>query len=581
MRSPSRRRPGRTPYDPARRTPYALLLALAALALSAIVLSACGSDDKDQGGTTAAAAPTATVKDEIGDDWPLIGRDRDNSRYAPQTQITKENVAELGEAWSKDMGSGQKLQETYPLVVDGVMYATTSTDEVYAYDAATGAIKWKYVPKVDFAKSTGVGGKNIVVNRGVAVADGTVYLLTYDTNLKAISAATGEEQWSTAVDDPSTGAYETMAPTVYDGKVFVGNSGSDQGVRGFVAAYDAATGKKIWKFYTVPAKGHGWNKDGKAAGGTVYMAPTIDTVNNQVVVGTGNPSPAIVGKDRPGNNLYTSSVIALDVETGKLNWYNQQVAHDLWDYDAASPVVLFDTVIDGKKVRGVGEAGKSGWFFTMDAKTGKTLHPKVPFVTHQRKTPTKKGTLSCPGPLGGSTYAPVAWSPKTQAAYISGIEYCFILQVGPPQHGEDHFGGVRIVPPKSKPTGTFTAVDVSNGQQLWQKKIDVPMGGGATATATNIVFAGDIHGNLYAFDAENGAILWQKDLGLSIASAPTIYTVGDTQYLALAIGGSGLTNSTDKPLGPNGSRMVVLKVGGGPISEPTPFVEKQSSKKKQ
>lgn len=560
------------------------LVAVLALGLVTLVLAACGDDDKNGGASTATVPTTgagATVAGFSPDDWPLIGRDRDNTRYAPQTQITKENVAQLGEAWSATMGTRQKLQETYPLIIDGVMYVTTSTDEVYAYDAATGAVKWKYVPKVDFSKSTGVGGKNIVVNRGVAVQNGVVFMLTYDTKLKALSAATGEEMWSSTVDDPKTGAYETMAPTVYDGKVFVGNSGSDQGVRGFVAAYDAKTGKQLWRFYTVPEKGKGWNKDGKAAGGTVYMAPTIDTVNNQVVVGTGNPSPAIVGKNRPGNNLYTSSVIALDVETGKLNWYNQQVAHDLWDYDAASPVVLFDTEIDGKKVRGVGEAGKSGWFFMMDAKTGANLHPKVPFVTHARSTPTKKGTLSCPGPLGGSTYAPVAWSPQTQAAYISGIEFCMVLKVGKAQHGEDHFGGIRILPQKSRPTGTFTAVDVSTGKQLWQNKIGVPMGGGATATSTNIVFTGDIHGNLYAFDAQTGQTLWKKDLGLSIASAPSIYTVGDTEYVAIALGGSGLTNSTapGKPLGPNGSRIVVLKLGGGPISEPEVFVPPKDTKK--
>ena len=201
-----------------------------------------------------------------------------------------------------------------------------------------------------------------------------------------------------------------MAPTAYDGKVYVGDSGAEDGVRGFVAAYDQKTGKKLWQFYTVPKQGHGWVPKG-GGGGTIYMPPTIDTKTGIVYVGTGNPAPVIVGAKRPGRNLYTDSILALDANTGKLLWYHQEEAHDLWDYDAESPVLLFNVEIEGRRRRGLAEAGKNGLLFLLDAKTGKNLFPSVPFVKRDHSPPTRKGTLECPGAVGGSQYSPLAYSP--------------------------------------------------------------------------------------------------------------------------------------------------------------------------
>jgi len=562
--------------------PPALAAALALVLLSLAALAGCGGSGKSGTATTPAQPKTGpgsaaaiklgsgagtTVPGFTAGDWPVFGRDRDNTRYVPATQITKDNVSTLGQAWSQGMGAHQNLMEAFPLIIKGVMYVTTSSDEVIAYDAATGKVKWHYVPKVDFTHSQGVGGYGISVNRGVAYSNGRIYVLTFDDNLKAVSAATGEELWSSQVVNPKTHAYETMSPTAYDGKIYVGSSGSDDGVRGFVAAYDEHTGKQVWRFYTIPAKGHSWNKDGTHGGGTVYMAPTIDVATGTLYAGTSNPSPAIVGTGRPGANLYASSIIALDAQTGKLKWYRQEVPHDLWDYDAESPVFIYDTTIGGKRVHAVGEAGKNGQFFMLDAATGKDLFPPVAFVDEDHKPPTKKGTLECPGPLGGSQYAPVAFSPKVDAAFISGINFCFILKAtGKKVNGESQFGGLRVIPQDRTPNGTFTAVDLSTGKWKWQRKIDSPLGGGAVVTSTNVVFTGDQKGRLYAMDAATGRTLGRWNLGLAISSAPVIYTVGGTEYVAVAIGGSGLTSSNN--FGPVGARVTVLKLGGGPISKP-------------
>ena len=224
-----------------------------------------------------------------------------------------------------------------------------------------------------------------------------LFVVTFDDKLQAISQKTGERLWSSSVADPKTGAYESMAPSVYDGKVYVGDSGSEDGVRGFVAAYDQKTGKKLWQFYTVPEAGTGWVPKG-GGGGTIYMPPTIDTKTGIVYVGTGNPAPVIIGDKRPGKNLYTDSILALDANTGELLWYHQEQAHDLWDYDAESPVVLFNAEIEGRRRRGVAEAGKNGLLFLLDAKTGKNLFPSVPFVKRDHSPPTEEGPSSAPAP---------------------------------------------------------------------------------------------------------------------------------------------------------------------------------------
>jgi PQQ-dependent dehydrogenase (methanol/ethanol family) len=531
----------------------ALLVALGMLAAAA-TLAACG------GGGSTITTGEYTVKPPEIEDWPLFGRDSDNTRFATQDEINTGNVGDLGEAWSTDLGPDQFLMESYPIVIGETIFVTTSTDEVIALDAKTGQTKWTYTPEVDFSQSTGVGGYGVSVNRGVAASEGRLFVLTFDNKLQAISQKTGEKLWSSEVADPATGAYESMAPSVYDGKVFVGDSGSEDGVRGFVAAYDQKTGKKLWQFYTVPKAGTGWVPKG-GGGGTIYMPPTVDTKTGIVYVGTGNPAPVIIGDKRPGKNLYTDSILALDANTGELLWYHQEQAHDLWDYDAESPVVLFNAEIEGRRRRGVAEAGKNGLLFLLDAKTGKNLFPSVPFVKRDHSPPTEDGTLECPGAVGGSQYSPLAYSPETQAVYVSGINICMVLKVTFENHnGEKQFGGDRIVPEDTEKTGTFTAVSTITGKVIWKHNMPTPMDGGATATAGGLVFTGDQQGILYAFDAESGKNLWQGNLKLAFGTAPVVYSIEGTQYVLATVGGAALTASEE--LGEIGARVVALKLGG-------------------
>jgi len=531
----------------------ALVLALGVLA-AAVTLAACG------GGGSSITTGEYTAKPPQIEDWPLFGRDTDNTRFATQDEIDTGNVDELGEAWSTDLGPDQFLMESFPLVLGETIYVTTSTDELMSIDGKTGHINWTYTPEVDFSQSTGVGGYGVSVNRGVAAEDGKLFLLTFDDKLQAISQKTGERLWSSQVADPATGAYESMAPSVYDGKVYVGDSGSEDGVRGFVAAYDQKTGKKLWQFYTVPKAGTGWVPKG-GGGGTIYMPPTIDTKTGIVYVGTGNPAPVIIGAKRPGKNLYTDSILALDANTGELLWYHQEQAHDLWDYDAESPVVLFNAEIEGRRRRGVAEAGKNGLLFLLDAKTGKNLFPSVPFVKRDHSPPTTKGTLECPGAVGGSQYSPLAYSPETQAVYVSGVNICMVLKVTYENHnGEKAFGGDRVVPEDTEKSGTFTAVSTITGKVIWKHDMPTPMDGGATATAGGLVFTGDQRGILYAFDAASGKDLWQGNLKLAFGTAPVVYSIDGTQYVLVTIGGAALTASEE--LGEIGARVVALKLGG-------------------
>lgn len=536
-----------------RQTPLRkLILTVAGLLFAALLLAGCGGS-----GSLSYRPPSYA-------DWALFGRDRDGTFYAPQTQIDAGNVKRLGVAWSTGLGAGQFLVEGYPIEVGGTLYVTTSTDEVQAYDATTGRLTWQYAPQVDFSQSTGIGGYGVTTNRGVALDDGMLFELTFDDQLQAISQATGEELWSSTVADDATGAYETMTPTVYDGLVFVGISGSQDGIRGFVAAYDEQTGKQVWRFYTVPAAGTGWvPKDG--GGGGVYMPPTVDTQTGLVYFGTSTPAPTIFGAGRQGPDLYTDSILALDARTGKLVWYYQEVPHDLWDYGAASPVMIFDTRVHGRTVRAVAEAGKSGYVYVLNARTGKPLFAPVAYVKEGHPAPTAKGTFVCPGSVGGSPYSPMAFDPQASAAYVSGVNLCQVLKVSTTiVTGEKEFGGTRFTPSGEKPTGTFDAVNLTTGKFLWQRNMPTPMIGGAVATASNLVFTGDQHGDLYALDAKTGRTLWQANLGLAFGSAPIIYTVGHTEYLAAAIGGSATTAANH--LGPTGARLVVLKLGGAPIA---------------
>lgn len=518
------------------------------------------------GAATAHGASTVTSNAAPSTDWPAFGNDLNASFFSTQDQITTSNVKKLGVAWKKSLGPEQFLVEGYPIEVGGKLFITTSSDVVQAYNAATGKLLWQHAGNVDFSQSTGIGGYSVSTNRGVAVANGKVYELTFDDHLDALQEGTGEQLWSSKVADDSTGAYETMQPTVYNGLVYVGVSGSQDGIRGFIAAYDAKTGKQVWRFYTVPKKGTGWvPKNG--GGGGIYMPPTVDPTTGLLYVGTSTPAPVLYGAHRKGADLYTDSLLALNMKTGKLVWHYQEIPHDLWNYGADSPSTLFNVTKNGTTTRELAEAGKDGRVYILNAKTGKLLFKPLPYVKIHHPVPTKKGTLVCPGSIGGSPYSPLALDPAVGAAYVSGINLCQILTVVPKGvvGGEKEFAGSRGTPPHSKVDGTFGAVNLMTGKFLWKRTMPTPMIGGAAATAGGLVFTGDQHGNFYGMDAKTGKTLWKANLKLAFGSAPIVYTIGNTEYVAAAIGGSASTVASS--LGKAGAELVVFKLGGKPAAK--------------
>ncbi|MBV9279253.1 MAG: PQQ-binding-like beta-propeller repeat protein [Chloroflexi bacterium] len=522
-------------------------------------LLACGL-----GGCSAEARPLATPPQR--DDWPLFGYDAANTRYSHLAQINTATVKRLRVAWKRDEGFGQFTWESFPVVIGRRMYLTTSTDEVMALDAARGTLLWKYVPRVNFLFGIGLAGASVPTNRGVSVAGNRVYELTYDCHLLALDASTGKRLWQVRVADPALGYYETTAPTAWEGLVFVGSSGGDSGARGFVAAYDGRSGARLWQRWTVPAPGHGWvPRSGHHGGAAVWMPPTIDPASGILYVATGNPSPDFQGSVRPGSNPYTDGVMALTARTGAMLWFTPLVQHDLWDYDPASPVVIFNLRRGDKTIRAVGEAGKSGYFYGLRAANGRQLLKPFPFVEERHSPPTRAGTLECPGQLGGSQYSPVAYSPRTRAAYISGIEDCTVIKLAGPgasarhEPGSPDLGGAVLAGPR-RARGTFTALEVESGRPLWQRAMPAPMIGGATATAGNLVFAGGANGVLYAFDAATGRITWRRSMGASFGSAPIVYRIDGKEYLAVVTGGAAVTLLHH--LGPIGHTLVVLTLGG-------------------
>ena len=499
-------------------------------------------------------------------DWPLFGNARDNTRYSPSGAINPATVARLRLAWRRDEGFGQVTWESFPLVLDGRMYLTTNTDEVWSLDGATGRVHWIYAPPVDFLSSLSVQGSDIPTNRGVAVAGGRVYLLTYDCRLLALDAHNGTLLWQAPVADPRLGYYETTAPAVWDGLVFIGGSGGDSGARGFEAAYDARTGARVWRRWTVPAPGQGWvPRQGHHGGGAVWMPPTVDARTGILYLATGNPSPSFVGSVRPGPDPFTDGILALRARDGAVLWFAPLSPHDEWDYDAASPVVIFDAHVHGRSVRAVGEASKSGYYSILDARTGRRLFAPTPFVRRIGQRRIRAGALVCPGDLGGSEYSPVAFSPLTRAVYVSGIDDCMVVKrdsaarVATHHAGQDDAGGV-LLPGPDRPSGTFTAIAVDSGRVLWQRILPGPMIGGATATAGNLVFAGCSNGILYAFDASSGRIVWQDSMSTAFGSAPIVYTVGGRAYLAVVSGGAAVT--AQYRLGRIGGSLYVLTPRG-------------------
>ena len=492
------------------------------------------------------------------DDWLLYGRTYDNQRFSPLTQIDRGNVKRLAVRTIIHTGFFNSMEAT-PIVVDGTMYVSTPNDHVQAYDAATGELKWSYNPVLGYTDNC-CGPQS----RGVAVAYGKVFVAQLDGHVVALDAKTGAVVWTSVIADtiPEPAHYYafTMAPQVFNGMVLVGNSGAEYPTRGFVEALDAATGKLIWRFYTTAAPdqpgGKSWDSDSwKYGGSSVWNTPAVDPKNNLVLFATGNPNPDYWGENRKGDNAYTDSIVAIDSRTGKLRWWYQQVAHDVWDYDCPSPVILFDAKDEnGRTVPAAAEAGKIGNVFILDRLTGKLLHKSDAFVKQAANMfviPSDKPFSRYPGINGGNLWSPAAYSPLTQDFYVMGINQAYTVTAfpfpkyvpGTPTVGQQVGGTQRPAPTDQFPVdGTLTAINVNTGKIAWQDKTELPMYGGILATASDLIFTGEMTGWFDAFDAVSGQKLWSQNLGVGVCTPPITYRVKGVQYVA--VGAAGCNHST-------------------------------------
>jgi alcohol dehydrogenase (cytochrome c) len=487
----------------------------------------------------------------------------DQTRYYPNRQINRANVGNLRPAWifQTDM---MESMETTPIVVNGVMYVTTSFDHVYALDARTGQEKWEFKPQLG-PITTYCCGPN---NRGVAVYENMVYVATLDAKLYGLDAKTGQMKWSATIADPEKGYSETMAPTAVKGKILIGTNGGEYGIRGFVKAYDAKTGKLLWTFHTIPENSTGvWaTKDAtgrdmhrdiaaektrlaksgdpyKTLGGGVWQNPSIDLATNRVYFVVGNPSPDLDGAQRPGDNLYTDSLVSVDLDSGKIACHFQYIAHDVWDLDAVSPTVLVDAKDkDGKVVPAVLHAGKTGHVYVNRRDNCKLIRFSEAMVPQENMwaLPTAKGARMLPGANGGVEWSPIAVDPSHGLAYAVNLHQpmTYSVQSSAYPGGKLWLGGAFKVIPTEEQWGNVTAVDYNTGKIRWQVKTPQPMIGGALATAGGLVFAGEGNGQFKAYDSETGAVLWNFQAGAGVNAPPASYTAGGKQYVVVAAGGN-------------------------------------------
>lgn len=539
-----------------RRARILSLMACTALVLS-VNLAHAGDPPENMGAETGGAkaantgpavsadtnvtdAMTADVA-KTGKNWLGSGDGYSNQRFSPLTQINATNIGTMAPVAIAQTGYTASF-ETTPIVVNGVMYITTpmvnSKQALIAMNATTGETLWTY---------TYTNGLTQIccgpVNRGATVSNGNVYFLTIDNSLVDVNANTGALVWKTNVADAQAGYSETMAPQVYNGQVIIGSAGGEWPIRGFVAAYDAAKGTQTWRFDTTDSK-ESWAGDSwKTGGGTVWTTPTIDTKRGLLIFSTGNPNPDLDGSQRAGDNLYTDSIVALHIKDGTLAWYYQEVKHDVWDYDAVSNVVLFDTMDNGKMVPAAGEAGKTAFFYIVNRETGKLIRKSEPFDMQKNMfaQPTKDGVQSLPGANGGTDWAPPAYSPLTHDVYVMGMNQLMTFTTESDAGnipGQIRLGSTFKNVAHGIQNGTFTAINVNSGKIDWNQTVDQPTMGGALVTAGNIAFMGEGNGWFDAFNAKTGKKIWHFFLGAGVNAPPVAYEVNGREYIAVAAGGN-------------------------------------------
>jgi quinohemoprotein ethanol dehydrogenase len=593
----------------------------------ALLSAGCHSPGDSRENAQPAATPARVDEtrmlqaDQEPGNWMSYGRTYSEQRFSPLRQINEQNVGQLGLAWYVDV-DGRRGQEATPIVVDGVMYFSTAWSKVFAVNAATGEKLWSYDPKVP--PEWAVNACCDVVNRGVAVWRGKVFVGTLDGRLVALDASTGKPTWETLTIDPKYRYTITGAPRVVQGKVLIGNGGAEMGVRGYVSAYDADTGKLAWRFYTVPGdpskpfespalekaaktwSGAWWKLGG---GGTVWDSIVYDPELDLLYIGTGNGTPwnRRVRSPQGRDNLFTSSIVALKPETGEYLWHYQEVPGDAWDYDSAAPIILADITIGGAPRKVLFQAPKDGYFYVLDRATGEVISAK-PYTTVTWATgidPTTGRPLEsvsaryeegrqaaplAPGPLGGHSWHSMSYSPQTGLVYIPVQEAGFLYK------SEVHFqernlafntaidfvaGGMPQKPEVKKGIldsikGHLSAWDPIQQKEIWRVDRSSPVNGGILSTAGNLVFEGNAQGDLEAYQADKGKKLWSADAQSGVVAAPISYTVGGDQYLAVMVGWGGVFPlASGEPALKSGrlqniSRVLAFKLAGKASLPPLP-----------
>lgn len=532
-------------------------------------------------GPAVGAAPSASGN------WLSWGRSLDQNRHSPLGQITKANIDRLGRVFNVDFRAIDigilRGQQAYPLIVNGRIYVTTADNNVFAIDGVTGRVIWRYKP----ANTALFANFGIRANRGVAYCNGRLFLATLDMHLVALEATTGRLLARVPVDSAVSGASsnygygQTSAPICAKGRILMGAAGSEYGIRGFVMAWRTDL-TPAWAnpYWTIPPPQTEWRKRGRLVGGGAVWTPvTVDTTTNTVYFGTGSATPLYQPSLRPGPSPRTDSLIAVDLMTGRQKWWRQQMGHNEWAYDTAQPPLVYNAKVGGKRRRIVSVATMEGVWFAYDARTGSPIYQRVKVVDRVEHPSLKPGqpVAIFPAAIGGLNYSPASYDPATNLVINAAAETAGVLiqkKLTPTQKQRKLIGDIFLglangefgtLLPGWRNHGSISAIDVNTGRRVWKIRTPEPERGGVTTTASGLAFAGGGDGLLRAFETRTGKVLWTFQTGFQIASGPSVYSVGDKQYIAITVGGTPTSSN-----GGQATRIQVFALDGSKQQSPPP-----------
>ena len=525
------------------------------LALSLVGAVVAGVAAQQPGGPVTFQEILEGLKED-GSKWLTFGGNFQNHRFSPLTQITPDNVAKLQPMWTFQTNTVGNF-ETTTIVRDNILYVTGPLNVAWAVDARTGRQIWRYRRELPITGLTACCG---LVNRGFGILGDKLFMTTLDAHLLALDSKTGNIVWDASMQEYKNGYAATIAPIIAKDKVIVGIAGGEYGVRGFIDAYDANTGKRAWRFYTIPGPGEpgndSWSGDSwKTGGAGIWTTGAYDPELDLIYLGTGNPGPDYHSASREGDNLYSDSLVVLEGATGKLRWAFQFTPHDVHDWDSTQSPILADLTIGGQPRKVVMFANRNGFFYVLDRVTGKLIHAKTFVNTTWAKeldaqgrpillpnhTPDEKGETTCPDATGATNFWQPSYDPRQQMFFVTAREACatFYGFETPYTPGIRFTGGAtqRIERGEKKPFGAVRALDPKTGDRKWEFVMPTPSRGGILTTASNLLFSGDNEGNVFALDSRNGKLLWSYQLGANLyGTSPTTFMLDGRQVLLVPSG---------------------------------------------